>query len=56
MPIRSIEYDLDTLAVEVEYGDGTTSRDLLPALPLAESSSIRHLRLDFAAGQLLVLR
>jgi hypothetical protein len=54
MPIRSIEYDLDTLVIEVEYGDGTTSRDLLPALPLAESSTIRHLRLDFAAGQLLL--
>lgn len=52
--IRSIEYDLDALAVEVEYGDGTTSRDLLTALPLAESSSIRRLRLDFAAGQLLL--
>ncbi len=52
MAIRTIEFDLDTFAVEVEDGDGTTIRDLLPAIPLAQSSSIRHLRLDFAAGQL----
>jgi len=52
--IRSIELDLDTLAVSVEYGDKTTSRTVLPELPLAQISTIRRLRLDFAAGQLLL--
>lgn len=52
MRIRSMEFDLDALTVEVEYGDGTTVSDTVPAPLLAKSSSIRHLRLDFAAGQL----
>jgi hypothetical protein len=46
--IRSIEYDLDDSSVEVELGDSTTRRDVLPELPLAQVSSIRHFRLDFA--------
>lgn len=52
--IRSIEYDLDDSSVEVELGDSTTRRDVLPELPLAQVSTIRHFRLDFAAGQLLL--
>ncbi len=52
--IRSIEYDLDDSSVEVEFGDGTTRRDVLPEHPLAQASTIRHFRLDFAAGQLLL--
>jgi hypothetical protein len=52
--IRSIEYDLDDSSVTVEYGDDTTRRDVLPKRPLAQVSSIRHFRLDFAAGQLLL--
>lgn len=52
--IRSIEYDLDDSSVEVEYGDGTTRRDVLPERPLAQVGSIRHFRLDFAAGQLIL--
>jgi hypothetical protein len=52
--IRSIEFDLDESSVEVELGDSTTRRDVLPELPLAQVSRIRHLRLDFAAGLLLL--
>jgi hypothetical protein len=40
--------------MEVEYGDGTTQREVMPERPLTEVSSIRHFRLDFAAGQLLL--
>ena len=52
--IRSFEYDLDAPYGEIEYGDGTTSRYLLPAPPFAQDSSIRHQRIDFASGQLLL--
>jgi hypothetical protein len=52
--IRSFEFDLDDSSLAVELSDGTTRRDVVPPLALAEVSSIRHFRLDFAAGQLLL--
>lgn len=52
--IQSIECDLDGSSMEVEYSDGTTRREVMPEWRLSEVSSIRHLRLDFAAGQLLM--
>lgn len=52
--IRSFEFDLDDSSLAVELSDGTTRRDVIPPLAFAEVSSIRHFRLDFAAGQLLL--
>lgn len=53
MRIRSVEFDFDTEVIEIGLEDGTSRRQRFSPWP-TEATTIRHWRVDFAAGELLL--